>query len=153
METLEPILAEHPFFKDLPPEYFKIVVGCASNARFNAEDIIYKEGQDAEKFYLIRHGRVGLEIHVPQKGFITIQTVTDGELLGWSWLIPPYKTRFTARSYEMTRAICLDGKCLREKCEKDKDFGYEFYKRFANIIVQRLQATRLQLLDVYGVNH
>jgi len=153
MDTLEPILAGHPFFKDLPPEYFKIVVGCACNVRFDPESVIYKEGDDAEKFYLIRHGRVGLEIHVPRKGYITIQTVSDGELLGWSWLIPPYKSRFTARAYELTRAISLDGKCLREKCELDHNFGYEFYKRFSGLIVQRLQATRLQLLDVYSVNH
>jgi len=153
METLEPILAAHPFFKGLAPEYLKLVVGCASNVRFEPEDLIYKEGDPADKFYLIRSGRVGLEIHLPHKGYITIQTITEGDILGWSWIIPPYKTRFTARAYELTRAIALDGKCLRGKCETDHELGYEFYKRFGDIIVQRLHATRLQLLDVYGLNH
>jgi hypothetical protein len=76
----------------------------------------------------------------------------EGEILGWSWLIPPYNWHFDARAVELTRAIALDGKCLRNKCEQDHDLGYELLKRFAHIMEQRLQATRLQLLDVYG-NH
>ncbi|MFH1862178.1 MAG: cyclic nucleotide-binding domain-containing protein [bacterium] len=152
METLEPILAEHPFFKGLEKKYLELVVGCASNVRFDAEQIIYREGEPSDQFYLIRHGRVGLEINVPHRGPITIQTISDGEILGWSWLVPPYKSRFTARAYELTRTIALDGKCLRTKCEADHELGYEFFKRFADIIVQRLQATRLQLLDIYGVH-
>ena len=150
METLEPILAEHPFFKGLDPQHLKIIVGCASNVRFEPEQIIYKEGDPAEKFFLIREGKIGLEINVPHRGSIAIQTVNAGDILGWSWLMPPYKWRFTGRVYERTRAIALDGACLRGKCEEDHALGYEFYKRFADIIVQRLQATRLQLLDVYG---
>ncbi len=152
MDTLEPILAEHPFFKGLDPKYLKLVVGCASNIRFEPEQRIYKEGAPANQFYLIRQGRIGLEINIPNRGPITIQTITDGEILGWSWLIPPYKWRFTGIAYELTRAIAVDGTCLRKKCEEDHELGYIFYKRFADIIVQRLQATRLQLLDVYGIH-
>ena len=150
MQTLEPILAEHPFFKDLDPKYLNIVVGCASNTRFDAEQRIYKEGDPADNFYLIREGRIGLEISIPHKGNITIQTVDKGDILGWSWLFPPYKWRFTAVAYEPVRAIALDGACLRGKCEEDHQLGYEIYKRFSDVVVQRLQATRLQLLDVYG---
>jgi CRP-like cAMP-binding protein len=73
-------------------------------------------------------------------------------VLGWSWLFPPYRWHFDARALELTRAIALDGKCLREKCEEDHDLGYELVKRVAQIIMERLQATRLQLLDVYGVH-
>ncbi|MCX6641651.1 MAG: cyclic nucleotide-binding domain-containing protein [bacterium] len=150
METLERVLAEHPFFKGLEPKYLQLIVGCASNVRFDPEQCIYKEGEPVDQFYLIRQGRVGLEINVPNKGPVVIQTITEGDLLGWSWLMPPYVARFTARAYEITRAIGLDGKCLRTKCEADHELGYEFYRRFADIIIQRLQATRLQLLDVYG---
>jgi CRP-like cAMP-binding protein len=74
-----------------------------------------------------------------------------GEVLGWSWLIPPYHWKFDARAIEQTRALALDGKCLRTKCEEDHDLGYELLKRFAQIMEERLQATRLQLLDVYGL--
>lgn len=152
MESLRPILEEHDFFKGLEPEYFDIVVGCALNAVFRPEEFIYREGDPAEKFYLIREGRVGLEINVPHKGTMTLHTVNKGEILGWSWLIPPYKCRFTARAFTKVRAIAIDGNCLRKKCEADHKFGYEFYKRFSGIIVQRLQATRLQLLDVFRAN-
>ena len=150
MKTLESILAEHPFFNGLDPKYLSIVVGCATNVRFEPEQRLYREGDPADQFFLIREGRIGLEIHVPHRGAITIQTIGAGEILGWSWLVPPYKWRFTSVAYELTRAIAIDGKCLRTKCEEDHQLGYVFYQRFADIIVQRLQATRLQLLDVHS---
>ena len=80
---------------------------------------------------------------------ITVQTIREGEILGWSWLIPPYRWRFDAKAADLTRAIALDGKCLRTKSEEDHDLGYELMKRFAGIIVERLESARLQLLDVY----
>ncbi|HKJ33634.1 MAG TPA: cyclic nucleotide-binding domain-containing protein [Balneolales bacterium] len=151
MENLEKILSEHPFFKNIEGEYLNLIVGCASNVRFEQDDIIFREGQKANLFYVIREGSVALDLHDPSSGKITIDTLTDGEILGWSWLVPPYYWRFDARAIKMTRAIVLDGKCLRNKCENDHDLGYELLKRFALIIDQRLQATRLQLLDVYGL--
>jgi CRP-like cAMP-binding protein len=150
METLERILAEHPFFRGLDPRYLKLAAGCASNVRFDAGQFIFREGEEANHFYLIRQGRVAVEIFVPNKGSVLLQTLEEGDILGWSWLIPPYHWRFDARAVEMTRAIALDGKCLRDKCEADHDLGYELLKRFASILGQRLDATRFQLLDVYG---
>ena len=151
METLERILSEHPFLKGLDKSYIELIVGCASNVRFNAGEFIFREGEEANKFYFIRHGRVALEIFVPERGAITIQTLGEGDVLGWSWLFPPYRWHFDARALELTRAIALDGKCLREKCEENHDLGYELMKRFAHVIEERLQATRIQLLDIYGV--
>lgn len=150
METLERILAEHPFFNGLKTHYLQLIVGCASNVRFNAGEFIFHEGGEANEFYLIRHGKVALEIFVPDRGPLTIQTMGEGEILGFSWLIPPHRWRFDARALELTRAIALDGKCLRTKCEEDQGLGYQLMKRFAHIVEQRLQATRLQLLDLYG---
>lgn len=150
METLEPILAEHPFFKGLDRHYIELIVGCSSNVRFDAGKSVFRTGEEANEFYLVRHGKVALEVYAPGQGPITIETVGEGEILGWSWLIPPYRWRFDARAVDLTRAIALDGKCLRDKCEKDHDLGYELLKRFADIIVRRLEATRLQLLDVYN---
>jgi CRP/FNR family cyclic AMP-dependent transcriptional regulator len=92
-----------------------------------------------------------LEAFAAQRGPITIETIEAGEVLGWSWLFPPYRWHFSARVVEPTRAIALDGVCLRSKGEADHDLGYELVKRVAQIMMQRLQATRLQLLDVYGV--
>lgn len=149
METLEPILAKHPFLKGLKPEHLKILVGCASNVRFNAGQFLFHEGEEANEFYMIREGKVAVQIQGAERGPITVQTIGEGEVLGWSWLIPPYRWRFDAKALELTRAIALDGKCLRTKSEEDHDLGYQLLRRFAGIIVERLEAARLQLLDVY----
>jgi len=149
METLEPILAKHPFLKGLDPRHLKILVGCASNVRFNAGQFLFHEGEEANEFYMIREGKVAVQIQGAERGPITVQTIGEGDVLGWSWLIPPYRWRFDAKALELTRAIALDGKCLRTKSEEDHDLGYELLKRFAGIIVERLEAARLQLLDVY----
>ncbi len=152
METLERILAEHPFFKGLESSYLQLVIGCASNVRFDAGEFIFREGGEANEFYLIRKGKVALEIFTHERGSITIQTFGEGEILGFSWLIPPYHWHFDALALEPTLAIALDGKCLRTKCEEDHNLGYEFLKRFAYVIGQRLQAKRVQLLDLYGTH-
>jgi CRP/FNR family transcriptional regulator, cyclic AMP receptor protein len=153
MQTLERILSEHEFFQGLDPAYLELIVGCASNVRFEAGAYLFREGEEANQFYLIRQGKISLEIFAPQRPPIKIQSVEEGDVLGWSWLIPPYFWRFDARVLEMTRAIALDGKCLRGKCEQNHDLGYELLKRFTNMMDQRLQATRLQLLDVYAAQH
>jgi len=152
MENLERILTEHPFLAGMDPKHIKTLVGCASNVSFKEGEYIFKEGIAADSFYFIRHGRVQIETHIPQKGAIVIRSREAGEILGWSWLVPPYKWHFDARALEVTLAIALDGKCLREKCEDDHDLGYEIMKRFNLIIAERLEQTRFQLMDVYGKN-
>jgi CRP-like cAMP-binding protein len=149
METLRPILEKHPFFKDLKPAYLDLAVGCASNVRFKEGEIIAREGEPADKFYLIREGKVAIEINVSSHRSITIQTIQDGDILGWSWLIPPHYNRFNARAVVEVRAIALDGKCLRTKCETDHDLGYELLKRLTAIFTQRLAETRKQLINIY----
>jgi len=151
METLERIIAEHPFFAGLDGGFINLMVGCASNVRFNKGDYILKEGGPANTFYLVRLGKVAVEVFAPQHKPIIIATLGEGEILGWSWLPPPYQWRFHARAVDDVRAIALDGKCLRSKFEENHDLGYEVLKRFAQIMEQRLEATRLQLLDVYAV--
>lgn len=151
MEKLDAMLATHPFFQDLSQQHLQLISGCASNVRFDAGQFIFREGEDANQFYVIRHGKVSLEIFAPERGAISIQTLGPGEVLGWSWLFPPYKWHFDARALELTRTTALDGTCLRTKCEEDCELGYRLGQRFARVMMQRLQATRLQLLDMYGV--
>ena len=146
METLKGILAGHPFLSGLEDRHLDLLVGCASDVRFDAGQFILREGEEANQFYLIRHGKVALEVFAPGHGPIIILTLGEGEILGWSWLVPPYRWTIDARAVELTRAIALDGKCLRTKSEEDHDLGYELFKRFAQIFVKRLAATRLQLL-------
>ena len=150
MESLKRILAESPFLKDLEPHHLELITGCASNVRFESGQYLFHEGEEADRFFLIRHGKVAIEVFTPDRGPITIQTIEAGDVLGWSWLVPPYQWRFDAKATELVRAVALDGKCLRTKCEEDHNLGYTLLKRFAHIIEQRLEATRLQLLDVYG---
>jgi len=113
---------------------------------------IFREGEEANEFYIIRDGKVSLEIVSPGKEPIIIQTLESGEVLGWSWLVPPYYWHFDARAVEPTRVVAFDARCLRNKCEEDPKLGYELLKRLVPIIEQRLQATRIQLLDLYGTH-
>ena len=152
METLQKILAEHPFAQGLEERHAVLLTGCAANVHFDARQVIFREGEEANQFYLVREGKLAVELFAAERGAITILTVGAGEVLGWSWLVPPYRWKFDARALEPTRAIALDGKCLRTKAEQDHDLGYELLKRVAHIMEERLQATRLQLLNVYEVH-
>jgi CRP-like cAMP-binding protein len=149
METLERVLGNHPFFEKFPEQHLETIVGCASNVRFEAGQFIFREGEEASKFYLIRQGKVALQIFSERRGPITVLTLGEGEILGWSWLFPPYRWSFTARTLEPTHVFAFDGQCLRAKAEDDHDLGYELLKRFSRIIAGRLEATRLQIINVY----
>jgi len=150
-ENLTEILQQHPFLHGLSEEHMATIIGCASNVRFAESSVLIHEGQLANKFYLIRTGRVALQTEVSGRGPIRIQTVGPGEVLGWSWLIAPYRWHFSAVAVMETRAIALDAACLRNKCEADPHFGYEILKRLTIVMERRVEATRLQLLDVYGM--
>jgi CRP-like cAMP-binding protein len=152
MEGLERIVKEHAFFVGMQDAFCELVCGCAKNVRFAAGQYLYHEGDPAEWFYLLREGRVALQLTAPGRGALTFQTVSEGEIVGVSWLIPPYRWTNDAKAIEPTRAIAIYATCLREKCESDHDLGYEMMKRFMPIVIQRLQATRVQVLDVYGTH-
>lgn len=150
MHGLEKILAEHPFLAGLAPEQHQLLVGCARNHSFRPGNYILREGDPADEFFLVRDGRVALEIAAPGRAPVVIATLGPGEIVGASWLVEPYRWMFDARAIEPVRAIGLDAACLRGKCDADPALGYEMMKRFLPIVVNRLNATRLQLLDVYG---
>jgi CRP/FNR family transcriptional regulator, cyclic AMP receptor protein len=150
MEGLERIVLAHPFFAGMEAELGAVISGCARNHRFDPGEYLGHEGDPANEFFLIRHGRVALEIVQPGQSAIVIATEGEGEIVGASWLVPPYVWRLDARAVELTRAIGIDAKCLRDKCEADDHLGYAMMKRFLPVIMQRLDETRLQILDVYG---
>jgi CRP-like cAMP-binding protein len=151
MQTIRDELAHHPIFSSLDSRDVDLIAGCGTNAHFGRDDYLFREGEPADRFYVVRHGSVALETAAPQAGILTIETIEKGEVLGWSWLFPPYRWHFSARALEPVRAVSLDGACLREKCEQDHDFGYALMRRFGAIVIERLQATRLQLLDLYAL--
>ena len=150
IEGIEVVLAEHPFFKTMSETARGLVAGCTANKVFHDGERIFKEGEPADIFYLVRRGAVALEVHVPGKRPLVIDTIGDGDILGWSWLVPPYRTRFDARAVGLVRTLAINAKCLRGKCEEDCMLGYEFYKHFVPVMADRLTATRLQLVDMYG---
>jgi CRP/FNR family cyclic AMP-dependent transcriptional regulator len=146
METtgLERIVCEHPFFADLEAGFCTLVCGC------DAGEYLFREGRPADQFYLVRHGRVALEVKAPGRGSVAFQTVSAGQVAGVSWLVPPYRWAYDAKALELVRAVAMDATCLRDKCETDHDLGYELMKRFVPVLVERLHSTQLQILDVYG---
>ena len=149
-EDLTEILRSHPFLLGLSDEHMETLAGCASNVVFEEGSELIHEGETADTFFLIRTGRVALEMDVSERGHLRIQTVGPGEVLGWSWLVSPFKWHFSGVAVVHVHAIALDGTCLRAKCEGNPLFGFEMLKRLANVMERRLEATQRQLLDVYG---
>ena len=117
--------------------------------RFEAGSYIFREGEEADRFYLIREGKVALQLSSDRHGPLNILTLGEGDILGWSWLFPPYRWKFSAKTLEPTRAFAVDAESLRAKAEEDPGLGYELLKRFAHVVETRIETMRLQLVNVY----
>ena len=150
MRTLDAVVLDAPVFAGLDERFAVRLAGCAVTAGFEHGASVFREGDAADAFYVIRRGRVALELFVPGRGPLTIETLEPGEVVGWSWLFPPYRWHFDARAVTAVRAVAVDGACLREKCDEDPALGYELMRRFSAVLIERLQATRVRLLDLYG---
>ncbi len=149
--TLEPILRDHAFFAGLDQAYLSLIAGCAKNVVVPEGVFLFREGEPADKFFLIRDGRAVLEVAAPGREPLAVQSFAEGDVLGFSWLVEPHhRYQFDGRVSERVRALEMDGACLRGKCEEDPRLGYELMRRFAALASEMLAATRLQLLDVYG---
>jgi CRP/FNR family transcriptional regulator, cyclic AMP receptor protein len=150
VQTIEQLLAEAAAFDGMSQEHLALIAGCAQNKVFEDSQYLMREGDPADSFYVLRMGRVALEIFVPQRGAVTIETIDDGGLVGWSWLVPPYRVHLDARVLGSAHVVAFDASCLRGKADEDPVLGYELMRRFIPVIVERLHATRVQMLDVYG---
>lgn len=149
MENLERLLREHDFLKDLRPDEAALLVSCAKNLRFQPGEFLMREGQVADTFYLLRKGRVALEIDVPGKGPVQMESLVEGDMVGLSWLFPPYRVHLDARAVEPVVALAFDGKCLRDKIESDHHLGYVLLRRVLQETAKRIQRVRMQRLDVF----
>lgn len=147
---LAELLADHGLLAGLPGLALAQVAGCAKNVAFRAGELLLAEGEKADTLYLVRRGRVAIEVHAPGRGPIVVETVGPGAVVGWSWLIPPYRWHFDARAVEPVGAIAVDGGCLRSKADADPALGYALLVRLSAVLLERLQATRMRLLDLYG---
>jgi len=144
------LLRNHPFFEGLNSAYLVILADCGEFIHYKSGENIFRQGDPSSKFYAILRGKAILQMPTVGRGQMSIEGLGDGTILGWSWLLPPYKKQFDAYALEDTDCIAIDGACIREKCEADPTFGYELLKRFAAVMGERLQATRRKLLDSQG---
>jgi len=149
IKKIEALLREHPFFQDMQDEFIDSLAGCASNVRFKARETVFKQDDAADHFYSVGFGMILMDLSTPGLDVLTIETLGEGKVLGWSWLFPPYEWQYGARAVEETKAIAMDARCLRGKCETDPALGYDLMKRFSAIMLRRMQRARLQMLDMY----
>jgi len=149
-EPMAARVALHPFLAGMSRTHLALLTDCATPVHFKSGQIVLREGEFANRFYLIESGRVVLE---SGEGFghpVVIEAIGPGDLLGWSWMFPPYVWHFTARAVEPTEAIFFYGTILREYCETDHSLGYELFKRMSPIMLRRLQAAREKMLLLHA---
>ena len=151
LDALTNLIKSHPFLAGLDPEFYEFFHDCATVRRFASQQQIFHEGGEADHFYLILSGEVALETFVPGCGTVTIQRLGAKDALGWSWLFPPHQWHFTATTLAPTEVISFDAEALRAKAAENRDFRDELLTRVAKTLLQRLQGTRMQLIDLYGI--
>jgi len=148
VKAVERVIAEHPFVRGLKPQHLRLLTDSAMRMRYEAGDLIFREDDPANRFYLIEQGRVSLESQARDEAPVTVEVIGPGDVLGWSWLFPPYSWHFDALALEPTTAIFFYGTRLRGQCEHDHDFGFEMMKRITQVMIHRLQATRKKLPSI-----
>lgn len=147
---MEEILAAHPFTHELPDVEREKLVRFARLQEFAPDEFLLREGRVADTFYLIISGHVGVELYLPERGVLRLQTLGPGEVVGWSWMLPPYRATFDIRALDHTQTVALDGEGLRAQFKEDCALGYQVVQKLLGVVAQRLQATRLQLIDMYA---
>jgi len=143
-------LALHPFMRNLNHTQLALLADCALTSHFKAGKVIFREGEQADRFYLIEKGKVQLESGADYGEPVVIQTIGEGDLLGWSWMMPPYVWHFTARAVEPTEAIHFAAPILQQYCERDHSLGFELHKRMSAVMMKRLQAARKKMLSLHA---
>jgi CRP-like cAMP-binding protein len=147
LPSLAEAIAVHRFAADLKPEHLKKLLDVAMFKQFEPGQVVFREGEPANRFYLVCHGKIALESRISGQPGPVVQFIGEGDVLGWSWLFPPYCWHFDARAVETTSAIFFYGTRLRDECEEDPAFGYELMRRVAAVVIKRLQNVRFQLLQ------
>jgi len=149
LKSIRDLLAENPFFEGMGGHHIEFISGCGEIVNFEEGAFLSREGEYANNFYLILKGEVAVESYVPAKGAMMISRIKEGGISGYSWLFLPYRSQFDTRALTKVKAIQLNGKCLRGKAESDHELGYKLMNKFTQMILQRMQDTRRQMLDIY----
>ncbi|MGA2470405.1 MAG: cyclic nucleotide-binding domain-containing protein [Solirubrobacteraceae bacterium] len=150
MTTIAELLSTSPELAGLTSEQIEAVAECGTKLGVETGEYLFREGEPADSFFIIERGSVALELHAPTRGHLVIETLERNEIVGWSWLFAPYRWQFDGRAAEPTDLASFDGARVRALCEGDHELGYQLMSRFTAVVLGRLQATRVQLLDVYG---
>ncbi len=145
------LTSKHPFLVEMDPRHVEILLHSAMEQQFEPGEIIFREGEPANRFYLINQGEVALETKCPGNGLIHIETLHGGDVFGWSWLFPPFAWNFQARAIKETQVLACDGGHLLVTTEEDDEFGHALMKRVAHVTIHRLQATRRQLIQLQSI--
>lgn len=151
MHSFVDLLKTLPFFENFPEDLIEKLASHATLKKFVAGELVFEENGVADRLFLIETGFVNLQIDVENYGPVNIEKIMGGSVLGWSWLFPPHYWHFSARAGEETLAIVIEGKQLREMIEKDRDLGFQLYKLFSRVVEERLQATRMKLVEFYKI--
>jgi CRP/FNR family transcriptional regulator, cyclic AMP receptor protein len=149
-EVTAEALATHPFLHGMSRDQLAVLAESACDVRFPARHRLFEDGGLARRFWLIRCGHVSLDLQIPGEGPVVIETIGMGELLGWSWLFPPYKWAFGAVAATEVEAFEFDAAAVREHCGADPELGYELNQRITRVLAKRLQATRIRLIARSG---
>lgn len=146
------LLSKHPWLAGMKPAQSRQISEHAREVRLSAGQVIFSEGEYADRFWLIWEGRVAIVLEVPDRGTMLLETLDIGDSVGWSWLFPPFRWRFSAVATTDVRAVEIDGPAVRALCDQDTELCAAIYRRVSMVAVERLQATRLRLLDMYAAS-
>ena len=147
MQSIEDYLSTHSFFSGLDDNFMKFLSNSAQGVQIKEDQVLFQQGKPADKFYLLRSGQVSIQVPALVGPTLELQVLGEGQILGWSWLIPPYRWNFQARALQDSDLLEFDGSAILAHCEEDPKFGYELFKRFAALMSKRLDAARQKIMD------
>jgi CRP-like cAMP-binding protein len=150
IHTIRDLLAEHPAFRNFDDEALDLIAGCGTNVQFEAGQLIFREGEAADKVLILRRGDAAIEVSAPGAGPLIVESLHPGDVVDWSWLVPPHRAMSDARAVTDVGAISLDAACVLRKCDEHPSLGYQMFRLWLPHLARRVQAQRLQLLDLYG---
>jgi len=150
MQSKYDYLAAHSFFAGLNEEFLQLISGFATEKRYGKGEVLFQQGKPADKFYLVREGKVSVQVPALVGPVLELQVLGADQILGWSWLIPPYRWNFMARALEDTVVLEFDGTAILARCEQDPAFGYALFKRFTALMSARLEAARQKMMDQWN---
>ena len=149
-QAIAEYLSDHEFFSELSVDIIKLLCESVRSLEIKKGEVLFRQGEHADKFYIVRNGRVSVQIPAIMGPTLEVQTLSTNRILGWSWLISPYQWRFQAKAEEDSTLLEFDGAAILARCEQDPKVGYELLKKFAALMAERLEASRQKLMDEWN---